>query len=371
MSSVGQQAERAGGPDLPAAGDLTSSPRLVTRSRRSTLWVGLAAVVIVAVLARLPYIVYSSTTNLLVQFFLLLIMASLWNLLAGYAGLVSVGQQAFIGLGAYFVVIFASHGTSPFAAIPIATVLGGVVGLPVWWLVARLRSGYFSITMWVIASVCFLIIIQISSLGGGTGISVPGLTQSPALLTADTYWSTLVVVVVVIAAIYWLLRSRLGLALTAIRDDESGARSIGAHVARVRAIVFIVAAAGCAAAGALYAISQQFIVPTAAFSVQFSAEMIFITIIGGIGTIEGPIIGTVVFFVLQQTLSQDGTWYWIILGLVAIAVAIWMPRGIWGLVTDRTGIRLFPVGYYLWPVGEDGRLRGSFPLPRRGRQRTS
>jgi ABC-type branched-subunit amino acid transport system permease subunit len=371
MSSVGQQAERAGGPDLPAAGDLASSPRRVTRSRRSTLWVGLAAVVVVAVLTRLPYIVYSSTTNLLVQFFLLLIMASLWNLLAGYAGLVSVGQQAFIGLGAYFVVIFASHGTSPFAAIPIATVLGGVVGLPVWWLVARLRSGYFSITMWVIASVCFLIIIQISSLGGGTGTSVPGLTQSPALLTADTYWSTLVVAVVVIAAIYWLLRSRLGLVLTAIRDDESGARSIGAHVVRVRAIVFIVAAAGCAAAGALYAISQQFIVPTAAFSVQFSAEMIFITIIGGIGTIEGPIIGTVVFFVLQQTLSQDGTWYWIILGLVAIAVAIWMPRGIWGVVTDRTGIRLFPVGYYLWPVGEDGRLRGSFPLPRRRRQPTA
>jgi branched-chain amino acid transport system permease protein len=366
MSSVGQQAERAGGPDLPAAGGLASSPRRVTRSRRSTLWVGLAAVVIVAVLARLPYIVYSSTTNLLVQFFLLLIMASLWNLLAGYAGLVSVGQQAFIGLGAYFVVIFASHGTSPFAAIPIATVLGGVVGLPVWWLVARLRSGYFSITMWVIASVCFLIIIQVSSLGGGTGISVPGLTQSPALLTADTYWSTLVVAVVVIAAIYWLLRSRLGLALTAIRDDESGARSIGAHVVRVRAIVFIVAAAGCAAAGALYAISQQFIVPTAAFSVQFSAEMIFITIIGGIGTIEGPIIGTVVFFVLQQTLSQDGTWYWIILGLVAIAVAIWVPRGIWGLVTDRTGIRLFPVGYYLWPAGEDGPARGRFALPKRG-----
>jgi branched-chain amino acid transport system permease protein len=174
--------------------------------------------------------------------------------------------------------------------------------------------------------------------------------------------------VVVIAVIYWLLRSRLGLVLTAIRDDEAGARSIGARVSRVQLLVFIVAAAGCAAAGALYAISQQFIVPTAAFSVQFSAEMIFITIIGGIGTIEGPIIGTGVFFALQQTLSQDGTWYWIILGLVAIAVAIWAPRGIWGLVTDRTGIRLFPVGYYLWPIGEDGRARGRLALPKRGRQ---
>jgi len=113
-----------------------------------------------------------------------------------------------------------------------------------------------------------------------------------------------------------------------------------------------VAALGCGAAGAVYAISQQFIEPSAAFSVYFTAEMIFITIIGGIGTIEGPIVGTIVFFVLQQTLASDGTWYWIILGLVAVAVAIWAPRGIWGLVSDKLGIRLFPVGYYLWPAGE-------------------
>jgi hypothetical protein len=160
-----------------------------------------------------------------------------------------------------------------------------------------------------------------------------------------------------------LLRSRLGLVLTAIRDDETGARSIGARISSVQRLVFLVAALGCAAAGAVYAISQQFIEPTAAFSVQFSAEMIFITIIGGIGTIEGPIVGTVVFFVLQQTLSQDGTWYWIILGLVAISVAIWAPHGIWGVVSERFGVRLFPVGYWLWQPGENGRSR-SWLAPR-------
>ncbi len=324
----------------------------VTRSRRSTAWAGLAAVACVAVLGYLPYVVYSDTTNLLSNFFLLLIMASMWNLLAGYAGLMSVGQQAFIGLGAYFVVIVASHGSSPFLAIPEATIAAGVVGLPVWWLVSRLRSGYFAITMWVIASVCELIIIQVSTLGGGTGIALQGLNQSPKLLTAYTYWAALAVTVVVLAAAYLLLRGRLGLALTAIRDDETGARSIGARVSSVQRTVFLVAAAGCGAAGAIYAILQQFIVPSAAFSVDFSAEMIFITIIGGIGTIEGPIVGTIVFFVLQQTLSQDGTWYFIILGLVAMAVAIWAPRGLWGLASDRLGIRMFPVGYYLWPRGE-------------------
>lgn len=316
------------------------------------MWAAAVAVVGIAVLAYVPYLLYSSTTSLMVQFFLLLIMASMWNLLAGYAGLVSVGQQAFIGLGAYFVVIFAKEGMSPFLTIPVVTIAGAVVGLVVWWLVSRLRSGYFAITMWVIASVCMLALIQVSSLGGGTGIGVPGLNQTATLLSAYTYWATLIVTVIAIGAIYLLLRSRLGLVLTAIRDDEVGARSIGARVSSVQRLVFLVAAAGCAAAGALYAISQQFIVPSAAFSVSFTAEMIFITIIGGIGTIEGPVVGTVVFFVLQQTMASYGTWYWIVLGIVAIAVAIWAPRGIWGLLAERTGVRLFPVGYYLWPPSD-------------------
>jgi ABC-type branched-subunit amino acid transport system permease subunit len=349
MSTVGRQEQLAGEPLPPASGGQLAAPVRVTRSRRSALWAGLVAIVGIAVLAYLPYIVFSSTTTLLDQFFLLLIMASMWNLLAGYAGLVSVGQQAFIGLGAYFVVLLGMHGLGPFPAIPLVTVAGAVVGLVFWWLVSRLRSGYFAITMWVIASVCMLAISQVGSLGSGTGIAVPGLTQAPTLLSADTYWATLVVTVAAIGAIYLLLRSRLGLALTAIRDDETGARSVGTQVFSVQRLVFVVAAAGCAAAGALYAIQQQFIEPSASFSVSFTAEMIFITIIGGIGTIEGPIIGTVVFFVLQQTMANYGTWYWIVLGVVAIAVAIWAPRGIWGVFADRTGIRLFPVGYWLWP----------------------
>ncbi len=351
MSSVGQRAAAGHGPDRDG-GSVSgpTAPVRVSRSRRSALWVAVASGLIVGVLGYLPYLVHSGTTNLLVSFFILLIMASMWNLLAGYAGLVSVGQQAFVGLGAYFVLIFASNSVSPFPAIALATISCAVVGLPIWWLVSRLRSGYFSITMWVIASVCELVVSQFSDLGGGTGTALPGLPVDPTLLTADTYWATLGVTVAVLATIYMILRSPLGLVLTAVRDDETGARSVGVRVARARRSVFLVAAAGCGAAGALYIISQQFVVPTAAFSVQWSAEMIFITIIGGIGTIEGPILGTIVFFVLQQTLSHYGTWYLIILGLIAMVVAIWAPRGLWGLISDRLGIRLFPVGYWLWPA---------------------
>ncbi len=350
--SLAQNPAPAGPADLPDAVTGPAAEVRVTRSRRSTLWAAIVAIVVVAALGYAPYVVFSGTTNLAVDFFILLIMASMWNLLAGYAGLVSVGQQAFIGLGAYFVLILASHHTSPFLAIPVATLLCAAVGLPVWLLVSRLRSGYFSITMWVIATICELIIIQIASLGGGTGTALPGLTSSPTLLTAYTYWAALAVAVLTIGGTYYLLRSPIGLVMTAIRDDETGARSIGARVFATQRLVFMVSAAGCGAAGAIYIISQQFVVPGAAFSVQWSAEMIFITIIGGIGTIEGPILGTVVFFTLQQTLSHYGTWYFIILGLIALAVAVWAPRGLWGIISDKLGIRLFPVGYYLWPPGQ-------------------
>jgi branched-chain amino acid transport system permease protein len=225
----------------------------------------------------------------------------------------------------------------------------------VWWLLSRLRSGYFAIASWVIASVCYLIVIRFPSLGGGTGEPLPGLPNiSGTLLNAYTYWISLAVAVVVLAGLYAVLRGRLGLVLTAMRDDETGARSVGVRVTRAQLLVFVIAAVGCGAAGGLELISQPFVQPTAAFSVQWTAEMIFATLIGGIGTIEGPILGTIVFFALQQWLANYGTWYFIVLGTLAIAVAIWAPRGLWGLISERSGIRLFPVGYWLRPArGQD------------------
>ena len=343
--------ERGRAPSPEKASDIGGQPAVsVRRAPRGTRWLGLLALVVVVVLALLPYLVYSGTTDTFVNFFILLIMASMWNLLAGYAGLVSVGQQAFIGLGAYFVLIAAQHGMSPFSAIPVAAVGCAVVALPVSWLVFRLRGGYFAIATWVVAEVFELVISRFSSLGGGTGKSLPGLSLSANLLTAYTFWAALALTVLTVGGVYLLLRGRLGLALTAVRDNEIGARSAGVRVARAQRIVYLLAALGCGGAGALLIISQLNVEPLSAFTVQWSAEMIFVTIIGGIGTIEGPIVGTIVFFVLQQTLSQYGAWYLIILGSLAVVIAIWVPRGLWGLVADRLNIRLFPVGYWRLPA---------------------
>jgi ABC-type branched-subunit amino acid transport system permease subunit len=331
----------------------------VTRSRRNVAWTGIVALIIVVVLALFPYIVYSGTTAILVQAFIVLTLASMWNLLAGYAGLVSVGQQAFVGLGAYFVLILALHGTSPFAALPVAVIFSGVAALPLWWLVSRLRTGYFAIATWVLATTVMLFIEKFSSIGGGTGLPLPGLAGfSPALLTAYTYWAGLAVTVAALVTVYLLLRSRLGLVLTAVRDDEVAAKSSGARVGLARMLVFVVAGAGCGAAGAVLAISQLQVQPSAVFSVQWTAEMAFATIIGGLGTIEGPIIGTVVYMVLQQTLASYNAWYLIILGLVAIFVALFARRGLWGLVDEHLHVRLFPVGYWLRATGDRPRRRG-------------
>ena len=311
-------------------------------------WTALTSVAVVAVLAYLPYAVYSGTTDTLVNLFILLTLASMWNLLAGYAGLVSVGQQAFIGLGAYIVLFLALHGVSPFVAIPFAAVGCAVLAFPISLLVLRLRGGYFAIATWVVADTCQLIVSRSSTLGGGTGAGVAGLSGvDPTLLTAYTYWAALAVAVIALVATYLLLRSRLGLVLTAVRDNEVGARSLGARVLGAKRLVYLAAAAGCGAGGALLAVSQLNVQPASVFSVEWSAQMIFVTVIGGIGSIEGPIIGAVLFFALQQTLAQYGAWYLMILGGVAILVAIWLPRGIWGFISGHTKVRPFPVGYWL------------------------
>jgi branched-chain amino acid transport system permease protein len=229
----------------------------VTRSRRNVAWTGIGALVVVVVFALFPYFMYEGRLSLLVQAFIVLTLASMWNLLAGYAGLVSVGQQAFVGIGAYIVLVLNIHGVSMFTGVPIAAVGSGVCALPLWWLVSRLRSGYFAIATWVLATTVMLLIERNSAWGSGTGMSLPNTPNlGAAVLEADTYWIGLAVTVVALAGMYLLLRGRVGLTLTAIRDDEVAARSSGVRVGYTRMLVFVIAGIGCGAAGGLLAVSS-------------------------------------------------------------------------------------------------------------------
>jgi len=287
--------------------------------------------------------------RLLSEIYTYVALASLWNLLAGYAGLVSVGQQAYVGLGGY--VLFASTilaGLHPLMAVPVAGLVGAVIALPVAGLMFRLRGHYFAIGTWVVAEVFRLIASQISALGGGSGISLPAdivtAMASRQMREFLTYWLALALVVIVLGAIVLLLRSRYGLALTAIRDNELAARSNGVNVTRTKLVVYILTAFGTAMVGALIFLQKLRISPDTAFSVNdWTAFVIFITVIGGIGRVEGPIIGTVVFFLLRQTLADLGSLYLLMLGAVAIAVMLFAPKGIWGYLADRFGWQLLPL----------------------------
>jgi ABC-type branched-subunit amino acid transport system permease subunit len=320
-----------------------------TIDRRPSWRAAGAVLVLLCVLAWVPELMQPSTTSLLTSFFLLLVMASMWNLLAGYAGLISLGQQAFFGLGSYGVLLLAVHGTEPVLAVPAAVIGCGVVGALVRLLLSRLRSAYFPVAMLVIAVDCYLIFSRYQSLGGTFGIKLPGLPKiSQAGLAALVYWMSLGVTALALISIYLVLRSRVGRQLSAATEDETSAQGIRSTLRIARLLVFVIAAAGCGAAGAVGLLHSQFAQPSSVFSVQWSAEMIFAVLIGGIGTIEGPIVGAIVVFLVQRWLAPHGSWSLIFLGLVAAAVAIWEPRGIWGLVPDK--FKLLPAGNSLWPA---------------------
>jgi branched-chain amino acid transport system permease protein len=305
------------------------------------------AVLIVA-LAFVPIVFGTYLTQQLTSLLILVIIAVMWNALAGYGGLVSVGQQAYIGLGAYGTIYLTQRNVAPYIAMVLAAIGAGLIAVPTSFLVLRLRGGQFAIGTWVVADAFALFVALDQSLGGGTGISLTDLdVYAPDRRQAYTYWLALGFAAVLLAAIYVLLRTRLGASLQAIRDDEEAAASVGISVMRSKRILFVLAAAGCGAAGALYLANTLFVETQSVFGVQWSAYMIFMVLVGGIGTVEGPIIGAILFYLIQNKFADYGAWYLVGLGATAIVFALFIPRGLWGTIETRFRIRLLPVGYVL------------------------
>ncbi|MES2113725.1 MAG: branched-chain amino acid ABC transporter permease [Pseudomonadota bacterium] len=285
------------------------------------------------------------------------IFASMWNLLAGYGGMVSIGQQAFLGFGGYMLVILANWlGLNPFLAVPLAALLTALVAWPMSKLAFRLQGGYFAIGTWVIAEVFRLSFANASAIGGGSGTSLTALAgYARATREAATFAMTLAAVVATIGLTYWFLRSRQGLALMAVRDSGVAAESQGIDVRATRRAVYLVAAFGAGLAGALYFLGNLRISPDAAFSVNWTAFAIFLVMIGGLGTIEGPILGAVVFWALNKFLSDYGTWYLIGLGTLAVIITLRFRTGLWGAIAHRYDVHFFPVQRRLRLSGRGGK----------------
>lgn len=320
----------------------------VEQSSRASRASGAAALAVVLAMLSAPAWMDRGHLSLLMEFFYFLALAQMWNLLAGFAGIVSLGQQAFIGLGGYTLFVVTMHvNWNPLAALVMAGVVGGLFAIPGALVVFRLQGAYLAIGTWVIAEALKLVFSEVKSLGAGSGISLQvkvarAASIGPVHRDSVLYGVALLVALLATTCSYVLMRSQTGLALTAIRDDEATARSAGVNSFRIKLFVFVATGAGTAMTGALIYLAKARISPAAAFDINWTSYMIFIVVIGGIGTLEGPIAGTVVFFFLRQYLADLGSWYLIILGAVAVAVMLKLPSGLWGTFAKRYDISLFP-----------------------------
>ena len=317
----------------------------VSRWSRTATVAAACGSVLAAALAAVPYVAARAETAL-VDLFLFVALASLWNLLAGFAGLTSFGQQAYLGVGAYALYLYAAAGADPALGVVLAALTAALVSVPVSLLLSRLTAGYFAVATWVVAEVLHLLATVSPRVGGNTGVSLPGTGRYPLVLwQAVTYWWALGLMLACVAGIGLLMRSRFGLDARAVHADPVAAAAAGVAVGRVRRVAYLLAALGTGAAGAVLFCHHLYVEPSSIFGPQYSVYMLFMVLVGGVGTIEGPIIGALVLFALQETLSADGAWYLVIVGGLAVAATLVASRGLWGLVSERFGWSLLPVGY--------------------------
>jgi branched-chain amino acid transport system permease protein len=328
--------------------------RRATTSSRVGAIVGLA---VVALLVRFAFGGAAATQTKVVEICVFVAVASMWNLLAGYTGLVSIGQQAYIGLGAYAVVVAVNgHGVNLYLAVPVAAVVAGAAAVPIGMVAFRLRGAYFAIGTWVIAEVVRLLVKQYKDdpIKGGSGTSIAAPTSTYPKDERFQIVALLAVVLAVGAVLvtYLILRSRLGLALQAVRDNESGARGLGVDVYRVRFVVYVVAALMTGTAGAIWYSLKLRVSPDTAFGVaDWTAPIVVMVVIGGLGTIEGPIIGAIVWYLARDYVTDDNAiiyladvWYLVATGAVAVLFALFVQRGLWGALQHRfPSLQLFPL----------------------------
>lgn len=326
-----------------------NSPLVAPTSRSSSFRLFFLLAILIGLCSG-PFWMNGGMQQTFAEFLIYLALAQLWNLLAGYAGLISIGQQAFVGLGGYALFSMSMlAGVPVLLALPLAGVIAAIVAFPTALIAFRLSGPHFAIGTWVIAEVFRLVFAQFSAMGGGSGTSLPaGIVKTISSVRGTRediiYWLVLATSLVVVAGIWWLMRSRMGLGLAAMRDDELAAQSAGVITTRLKFSVYIIAARFTGLLGALIFLQKLRISPEAAFSVNdWTVFVIFMVVIGGIGSLEGPILGCIVFFVLREFFAEFGTWYMIGLGALSVGVMIYAPKGIWGLISSRTQFRLFPI----------------------------
>ena len=299
-------------------------------------WVILAA--IVAALITLPFWGSRYWVLICLLFSLYLAMAQMWNLLAGYSGLISLGQQCFIGLGGYtLAVLSVYYGVPIWLSILIGGMISVIFALIISVPIFRMRGVYFAIGTWIVAEALGICFSNWEYVRYGMGLFVKPAYK---LSINQIYYAALAMGIGSVVLVYILLRSKLGLGLMAMRDDEGASETLGVEVFRSKLYCFLVGAfVTGVTAGVLY-LYQIFIQPYRAFGIDWTVRLVFIVIIGGIGTIEGPIIGAIIFVFLQQFFSEYISVSLLLLGSVAISVMLLAPKGIMGTIQAKLGFEI-------------------------------
>jgi branched-chain amino acid transport system permease protein len=304
----------------------------------------LVPIAVLVVLALFPLIgIPLNWLNYLFSFFIFLALASMWNLLAGYTGLIMLCPHAFVGLAGYTMAIGSWVGM-PFqvgliAGAGVAALFALLISYPVF----RMRGIYFAIGTLVLpealkAWFTFWRPVGTVYQGMGAGYSVVGVL---GFTLGDRYWLALAIAAASIFVVHIILRARLGLGLTAIRDNENTAASSGVNIFRLKLYSFLIAAFIMGMAGAAYYIHNPRIKPASGFDISWLLLALMAAVIGGEGTEEGPIIGAAIVTFLRFLLADYGAWSLFIQGIILIVVVVAMPQGVSGLLR-RVGVYRFP-----------------------------
>lgn len=314
-------------------------------------------IILLAVIAVLPLIIKSNSFhNMLVLLLVFAILGEAWNLITGFAGQISFGHAAFFGIGSYASsVLFYRYNISPWIGMMVGAVCASIVALIISYPCFKLKDKYFAIGTLAVGEIVKQLFISWDFVEGATGISIPVIDDSWFFMQFNTsklpyIYITLGLFAVVIFICYFIENSKMGFYLKAIRESHEVAESIGVNTRNYKTYAMIVSAALSACAGTIYAQYLLYVDPFMLFSLDISIKIVLLTVLGGIGSIYGPIIGAAILIPLSETtriiLGGTGSGIDLMLfGLMIILVACFQPRGIIGLVESiREKIKKNKVG---------------------------
>jgi branched-chain amino acid transport system permease protein len=309
--------------------------------RSASLWLGVGLAALIA----LPYAIANPAhINLVILVLMAAQIGVAWNIIGGYAGQISLGHVAFYGIGAYgSVLLFTRFGVNPWIAIPLSAAIAAVLSLPVGWSCFRLKGHYFAMATIAVAEIVQIAFSNWEFAGASVGLNLPMTEQGWHTLIfpgkLPYYYLALGLLLLTLLANWLIVRSHVGFYLRAIKDEPDAARSLGVNISTYKQFALVVSSFFAAMGGGLYAFKELYIDPTSVLATSVSIKMALVSILGGVGTLIGPIVGAALLTLIEESsrvlLGGSGRGIdLIVYSVLIIAIAVYYPRGVVGWVSE-------------------------------------